>query len=168
MRNRYGVSLVKIKQYDKAIEQFDMVLAENPHELSALNNLYQAGVESGQIDKTLGIILNLQAKDPNNFVFYQETGLLYGIKGDINTATEQLEKACKLSKSGSRADGVSFAGVRHQKGFQKRHRYGTKSDFGSPEGRQRRYCYTVKNQFGIVSAGNERKLRKWNCFRLLR
>ncbi len=42
------VTLVKIKQYDKAFEQFDMVLAENPHELSALNNLYQAGVESGQ------------------------------------------------------------------------------------------------------------------------
>ncbi|MGD0571712.1 MAG: tetratricopeptide repeat protein [Sedimentisphaerales bacterium] len=97
VRNRYGVSLVKIKQYDKAIEQFDRVLAENPHELSALNNLYQTGVESGQIDRTLGIILNLQAKDPNNFVFYQETGLLYGIKGDINTAIEQLEKACKLS-----------------------------------------------------------------------
>jgi tetratricopeptide (TPR) repeat protein len=96
-RNAYGLILVKLKQYDKAIEQFDKVLAENPHELSALNNLYQAGVESGQLDKTLGIILNLQAKDPNNFVFYQETGLLYGIKGDINTATEQLEKACRLS-----------------------------------------------------------------------
>jgi tetratricopeptide (TPR) repeat protein len=96
-RNAYGLTLVKLKQYDKAFEQFDKVLAENPHELSALNNIYQAGVESGQLDKTLGIILNLQAKDPNNFVFYQETGLLYGIKGDINTATEQLEKACKLS-----------------------------------------------------------------------
>ncbi len=96
-RNRYGVSLVKIKQYNKAFEQFDKVLTENPHELSALNNLYKAGVESGQIDKALGMILNLQAKDPNNFEFYQKGGLLYGIKGDINTATEQLEKACRLS-----------------------------------------------------------------------
>jgi len=97
VRNRYGVSLVKIKQYDKAFEQFDKVLAKNPHELSALNNLYKAGVESGQIDKALGMILNLQAKDPNNFEFCQKAGLFYGIKGDINTATEQLEKACKLS-----------------------------------------------------------------------
>ncbi len=96
-RNHYGVSLVKIKQYDKAFEQFDRVLAENPHELNALNNLYKAGVESGQIDKTLGMILNLQAKDTNNFEFCQKAGLLYGIKGDINAATEQLEKACILS-----------------------------------------------------------------------
>jgi len=97
VRNRYGNALVKIKQYDKAFEQFDKMLAENPHELNALNNLYKTGVESGQIDKALGIILNLQAKDPNNFEFCQKAGLLYGIKGDINTATEQLEKACKLS-----------------------------------------------------------------------
>ena len=97
VRNRYGNALVKIKQYDKAFEQFDMVLAENPRELSALNNLYKAGVESRQIDKALGMILNLQAKDPNNFEFCQKAGLLYGMKGDINTATKQLEKACRLS-----------------------------------------------------------------------
>jgi tetratricopeptide (TPR) repeat protein len=96
-RNRYGNALVKIKQYDKAFEQFNKVLAENPHESSVLNNLYKAGVGSGQLDKTLGMILNLQAKDPNNFEFCQKAGLLYGIKGDINTATEQLEKACRLS-----------------------------------------------------------------------
>ena len=80
-RNAYGLTLVKLKQYDKAFEQFDKVLAENPHELSALNNLYQAGVESGQLDKTLGIILNLQAKDPNNFVFYQRDRIALWHKG---------------------------------------------------------------------------------------
>jgi protein O-mannosyl-transferase len=96
-RNRYGVLLVKTRQYDKAFEQFGMVLMADPCRISALNNLYEAGVESRQIDKVLGIILNLQAKDPNNFEFCQKAGLLYGLKGDINAAIEQLEKACRLS-----------------------------------------------------------------------
>jgi tetratricopeptide (TPR) repeat protein len=96
-RNRYGNALVKIKQYDKAIEQFAMVLAENPRESSALNNLYKAGVEGGKLDKALNVILGLQAKDPNNFEFYQKAGLIYGIQGNIDAAIEQLEKACRLS-----------------------------------------------------------------------
>ncbi len=96
-RNGYGVSLVKIRQYDKAIEQFARVLTEDPCRVSALNNLYKAGVDGGKLDKVLDVILDLQAKDPNNFEFCQKAGLLYGMKGDINTATKQLEKACRLS-----------------------------------------------------------------------
>jgi tetratricopeptide (TPR) repeat protein len=96
-RNNFGVALVKSKQYDKAIEQFAIVLTEDPCRMRALNNLYKAGVESGKLDKTLDVILGLQAKYPNNFEFYQKAGLLYGIKGDVNTAIVQLEKACRLS-----------------------------------------------------------------------
>jgi protein O-mannosyl-transferase len=96
-RNNFGVALVKSKQYDKAIEQFAMVLTEDPCRMRALNNLYKAGVESGKLDKALDVILGLQAKDPNNFEFYQKAGLLYGTKGDVNTAIVQLEKACRLS-----------------------------------------------------------------------
>ncbi len=96
-RNNFGVALVKSKQYDEAIEQFAMVLTKDPHRVRALNNLYKVGVESGKLDKALDVILSLQVKDPNNFEFYQKAGLIYGIKGDMNTAIEQLEKACRLS-----------------------------------------------------------------------
>lgn len=96
-RNNFGVALVKSKQYDKAIEQFARVLTEDPCRMRALNNLYKAGVESRKLDKVLDVILGLQAKDPNNFEFYQKAGLLYGIKGDVNIAIVQLEKACRLS-----------------------------------------------------------------------
>jgi tetratricopeptide (TPR) repeat protein len=74
-----------------------MVLTKDPHRVRALNNLYKVGVESGKLDKALDVILSLQVKDPNNFEFYQKAGLIYGIKGDMNTAIEQLEKACRLS-----------------------------------------------------------------------
>ena len=81
----------------EAIEQFTIVLAADPCRMSALNNLYKAGVESGRPDKVLGVILNLQAKNPNNFELYQKAGLIYGIQGNIDAAIEQLEKACRLS-----------------------------------------------------------------------
>jgi tetratricopeptide (TPR) repeat protein len=96
-RNSFGVALVKIKQYDEAIEQFTRVLMEDPCRASALNNLYKAGVESGKLDKVLDVILSLQAKAPNNFNLYEKAGLIYGTKGNINAAIEQLEKACRLS-----------------------------------------------------------------------
>jgi tetratricopeptide (TPR) repeat protein len=96
-RNSYGVALVKIEQYDKAIEQFTMVLAADPCRVSALDNLYKVGVETGKLDKVLSVISGLQAKDPNNFELYQKTGLIYGIQGNIDAAIEQLEKACRLS-----------------------------------------------------------------------
>ena len=96
-RNAYGRTLVKLKQYDKAIEQFSIVLTADPCRISALNNLYEAGVESGKLDKVLGVIQGLQAKDPNNFEFCQKIGLIYGIQGNIDAAIEQLEKACRLS-----------------------------------------------------------------------
>jgi protein O-mannosyl-transferase len=96
-RSSYGVSLEKIRQYDKAIEQFIMVLKADPCRLSALNNLYKAGVEGGESDKVLDVILGLQAKDPNNFEFCQKAGLIYGSQGNVDAAIEQLEKACRLS-----------------------------------------------------------------------
>jgi len=97
VRNNYGVALAVMRRYDEAIEQFSRALAVDPLFSSALNNLYKAGVESGKLDKVLDVILSLQVKDPNNFEFYQKAGLLYGIKGDMNTAIVQLEKACRLS-----------------------------------------------------------------------
>jgi tetratricopeptide (TPR) repeat protein len=96
-RNSFGVALGQIKQYDKAIEQFTMVLTEDPCRMSALNNLYKVGVDSGKLEKVQDVILGLQAKDPNNFEFCQKAGLIYGIQGNIDAAVEQLEKACRLS-----------------------------------------------------------------------
>ena len=97
IRNAYGLTLVKLKQYDKAFEQFNIVLMSDPCNVIALNNLYDAGVESGKLDKVLDVILGLQTKNPNKFELYQKAGLVYGIQGNIDAAIEQLEKACRLS-----------------------------------------------------------------------
>jgi tetratricopeptide (TPR) repeat protein len=97
IRNNFGIALVKIKRYDEAIEQFAMVLTRDPQRVNALNNLFKAGVESGKQDKTLDIILALQKKNPDNYLFCEKTGLLYGIMGNLDAAIEQLEKACRLS-----------------------------------------------------------------------
>jgi tetratricopeptide (TPR) repeat protein len=96
-RSGYGLTLLKLKQYDRAFEQFNMVLTADPSQVSALNNLYDAGVESGKPDKVLDIILALQKKNPDNYLFCEKTGLLYGIMGNLDAAIEQLEKACRLS-----------------------------------------------------------------------
>jgi protein O-mannosyl-transferase len=96
-RNGYGLTLVKLKQYDRALEQFNIVLTADPGQVSALNNLYDAGVESGKPDKALDIILALQKKNPDNYLFCEKAGLLYGITGNIDAAIEQLEKSCRLS-----------------------------------------------------------------------
>jgi protein O-mannosyl-transferase len=96
-RTAYGKSLLKLKQYDKAIEQFNTVLSADPCQVSALNNLYNAGVESGKPDKVLDIISALQKKNPDNYLLCQKAGLVYGIMGNLDAAIEQLEKACRLS-----------------------------------------------------------------------
>ena len=96
-RSRYGISLLKINQFEKAIDQFGIVLAADPCNMRALNNLYKAGIEGGQLDKALGVILDLQAKKPENYELYQKAGLIYGAQGNIDAAVEQLEKACRLS-----------------------------------------------------------------------
>jgi tetratricopeptide (TPR) repeat protein len=97
VRNNFGIALVKIKRYDEAIEQFAMVLTKYQWRVNALNNLFKAGVESGKQDKALDIILALQKKNPDNYLFCEKAGLLYGITGNIDAAIEQLEKACRLS-----------------------------------------------------------------------
>jgi Tfp pilus assembly protein PilF len=97
IRNNFGIALVKIKRYDEAIEQFAMVLTKDPRRVNALNNLFKTGVESGKQDKTLDIILALQKKDPDNYLFCEKTGLLYGTQGNLDAAIEQLEKSCRLS-----------------------------------------------------------------------
>ena len=97
IRNNFGIALVKIKRYDEAIEQFAMVLAKDPRRVNALNNLFKTGVESGKQDKALDIILALQKKNPDNYLFCEKTGLLYGIMGNLDAAIEQLEKSCRLS-----------------------------------------------------------------------
>jgi protein O-mannosyl-transferase len=96
-RTAYGKSLLKLKQYDKAIEQFNTVLSADPCQVSALNNLYNAGVESGKPDKVLDIISALQKKNPDNYLLCQKAGLVYGVMGNLDAAIEQLEKACRLS-----------------------------------------------------------------------
>jgi tetratricopeptide (TPR) repeat protein len=96
-RNAYGQMLVKLKQYNKAIEQFNEVLIADPRRISALNNLYEAGVESGKLDKVQDVLWGLQIRYPNNFEFCQKAGLIYGLQGNIDAAIEQLEKACRLS-----------------------------------------------------------------------
>ena len=97
IRNNFGIALVKIKRYDEAIEQFAMVLAKDPRRVNALNNLFKAAVESGKQDKAIDIILALQKKNPDNYLFCEKTGLLYGIMGNLDAAIEQLEKSCRLS-----------------------------------------------------------------------
>jgi len=97
IRNNFGIALVKIKRYDEAIEQFAMVLTKDPWRVNALNNLYKAGVESGKQDKALDIILALQKKNPDNYLFYEKAGVLYGITGNLDAAIEQFEKSCRLS-----------------------------------------------------------------------
>ena len=96
-RNSYGATLVKIKQYDKAIEQFNMVLSADPCNVGALNNLYETGIETGRLDKVLDIISTMQKKYPDNYLFCEKAGLVYGIVGNLDAAIEQLEKACRLS-----------------------------------------------------------------------
>ena len=98
VHEKLGIALQGKHLYAEAIEQFAIVLTADPCHVSALNNLYKAGVESGKLDKVLGVILDLQAKNPNNFELYQKAGLIYGMQGNINTAIEQLEKACQLSR----------------------------------------------------------------------
>ena len=95
--NSYGVALAKIGQYDKAIEQFSQVLAADPYSLSDLNNIYKVGVDSGKLDKALEVIVGLQAKAPDNFELYVKAGLIYGTRGNVNAAIEQLETACRLT-----------------------------------------------------------------------
>jgi tetratricopeptide (TPR) repeat protein len=97
IRNNFGIALVKINRYDEALEQFAMVLTKDPRRLNALNNLFKAGVESGKQDKALDIILALQKKNPDNYLFCEKTGLLYGTIGNLDAAIEQLDKACRLS-----------------------------------------------------------------------
>ncbi len=96
-RSGYALALLKLKQYDMAFEQFNIVLTADPSQVSALNNLYEAGVESGKPDKALDVISSLQKKNPDNYLFCQKAGLLYGIMGNLDAAIEQLEKACRLS-----------------------------------------------------------------------
>ncbi len=94
---KLGLTLQQKGEHAEAIEQFKIVLMSDPYNLSALNNLYKASEESGHFDKTLGIINGLQLKAPDNFKLYEKAGLIYGLKGNVDSAVEQLQKACLLS-----------------------------------------------------------------------
>jgi len=97
VHEKLGIALQAKGRDTEAIEQFAMVLTADPCRVNALNNLYKAGETGGQLDKVLGVILNLQAKNPDNFELYQKAGLIYGVQGKLDAAIEQLEKACRLS-----------------------------------------------------------------------
>jgi hypothetical protein len=93
--------LVAQKNYKKAIDIYEKILAKNPNNINVLNSLSYAYAWDKQYSKALLSFKELIAKEPNNYENYIAKAKIFFWQGDNKNAVLELKKIPKLSLSDS-------------------------------------------------------------------
>lgn len=88
--------LYKQKQYDKAMEQVDAILAAKPKDLQARFLKGVILVDQGKTADAMGVFQALTEDAPDRPEPYNNLGLLYALQGQYDKARSALEMAIRI------------------------------------------------------------------------
>ncbi|MGB0748706.1 MAG: tetratricopeptide repeat protein, partial [Magnetospiraceae bacterium] len=93
MRHHKGLRLLALDRYDAAIAEFGIVLADDPKNVAALNNLAWTYWKKGDIAKALPLAERALAEAPDSPPIEDTAALIYLDNGDVDKAIGLLESA---------------------------------------------------------------------------
>ncbi len=97
--NNRGQAFDKLKQYDKAIADYDMAIAVDPASDEALNNRGVTYQKMGMIDKALGDFNAALGLNPSFYQAYNNRAYAFGLTGDFDKAIADYDHALALNPS---------------------------------------------------------------------
>jgi tetratricopeptide (TPR) repeat protein len=95
-RTNLAVLLIEENRIPEAIDQCQIVLAENPESLSAHKNLGSAFYAQGRLDKALAEYQRVLEIDPDNADSMASIGAILAQQGQLNAAIAMLQKALAI------------------------------------------------------------------------
>jgi Tfp pilus assembly protein PilF len=105
VRVNYGRFLQSRGQYESAIEQYDLAIAERPSQDVALFNLGTAYAELGETEQAEQVFLRVTGSNPANADALSNLGLLSAARGDTASARFYFESAVRVSPRNAEALG---------------------------------------------------------------
>jgi tetratricopeptide (TPR) repeat protein len=102
-RTNLAVLLIEENQIPEAINQCNIVLAQNPDSISARKNLGAAYYAQGRLDKALNEYNQVLKIDPENPDAMASAGAILARQGDLNTGISLLEKSLALDPNNAMA-----------------------------------------------------------------
>jgi Tfp pilus assembly protein PilF len=105
VRVNYGRFLQSRGQYESAIEQYELAIAERPSQDVALFNLGTAYAEFGETDQAAQVFLRVIESNPANADALSNLGLLSAARGDTASARFYFESAVRVSPRNAEALG---------------------------------------------------------------
>jgi tetratricopeptide (TPR) repeat protein len=113
--NGLGLAYYNLRDYDRAIGEFEMAIALYPEYAVALNNMGNAFLREGIYDRAIDAQTRAIALESGNPIFRFNRGVSYDAMGQYDRAIEDYEKAVALDPS--YADAYNNLGVvYHRKG----------------------------------------------------
>ncbi len=97
--NNRGQAFDKLKQYDKAIDDYDMAIAVDPTSEEALNNRGVTYRKMGMIDKALADFNAAIGLNPSFYQAYNNRAYAFGLLGEVDKALDDYDHALALNPS---------------------------------------------------------------------
>lgn len=94
--NGLGLAYYNMRQYDRAIAQFERAVALHPSYGSAFNNLGNAFYQKGLYDRAIEAQTRAIALEPDNPVFYFGRGMSLAERGDYDSAIRDYARATSI------------------------------------------------------------------------
>lgn len=94
--NDYGCALCMVKQYDKAIENFNRAIVISPQQAQAYNNLANTYGVIGKTDLAIDNYIKTLQRDPDNAKALYNLGVTYSISGNKKMAIESYQHSAQL------------------------------------------------------------------------
>ena len=93
---KQGDMYAKHGSYERAIEEYNKILAWNPQNIEALNNRGNAYSRSNRYKEAVNDFDNVISLDPDFVLAYHNRGIAYAWLGDKTKATEDFKRACEM------------------------------------------------------------------------
>lgn len=93
---KQGDMYAKHGSYERAIEEYNKILAWDPQNINALNNRGNAYSRSNHYKEAIDDFDNVISLDPSFVLAYHNRGIAYAWSGDMTKATEDFKRACEM------------------------------------------------------------------------
>jgi tetratricopeptide (TPR) repeat protein len=97
--NNRGQAFDKLKQYDKAINDYDMAIAADPTSEEAVNNRGVTYRKMGKIDRAIADFNAALGLNPSFYQAYNNRAFAFGLIGEFDKAMDDYDHALALNPS---------------------------------------------------------------------
>ena len=82
--------------------QYERIRALAPNDVDTLATLASLYIQEGRLDEAVGVVQELSAIDPGNYLYPLQTAQIYAQLGDLTTARQFAQRALELAPEGEK------------------------------------------------------------------